>query len=192
MMQADVTSYIAKQSGTAVVGPARLKGITVTSATVSARNTAIADPTVSKSGTWSRTGTTVTVTINDNGLTNGQRVFLDVAAGTTMRDGVYAVSNVTTNTFTVTSATSGTASGTVTMYTAIYVELDTFNTVGLPIKIPGEGIYCPNGIYVGLGSSVTATVFYSGGERSASATYFITTESSDPLITESGNNLITE
>jgi hypothetical protein len=102
----------------------------------------------------------VTVTINDNGLANGQRVFLDVAAGTTMRDGVYEVSNVTTNTFTVTSATSGTASGTVTMYTNIYVELDTFNTVGLPVPVPGEGIYCPNGIFVGVGASVTATVFY--------------------------------
>jgi hypothetical protein len=121
---------------------------------------AVANPAVSKSGTWSRTGTTVTVTINDNGLANGQRVFLDVAAGTTMRDGVYEVSNVTTNTFTVVSVTSGAATGTVTMYTDIYLEVDTFNTVGLPIKIPGEGIYCPNGFFVGVGSSVTATVFY--------------------------------
>jgi hypothetical protein len=121
---------------------------------------AVANPAVFKSGTWSRTGTAVTVTINDNGLVNGQRVFLDIAAGTTMRDGVYEVSNVTTNTFTVTSVTSGVATGTVTMYTDIYLEVDTFNTIGLPIKIPGEGIYCPNGFFVGVGSSVTATVFY--------------------------------
>ena len=160
MQQYDVKSYHAKASGTATTESVRLKNVTVTSGTVSARNMAVADPTVSKSGTWSRTGTTVTVTINGNGLVNGQRVFLDVAAGTTMRDGVYEVSNVTTNTFTVTSATSGVATGTVTMYTNIYVELDTFNTIGLPVKIPGEGIYCPNGIFVGLGSSVTATVMY--------------------------------
>jgi hypothetical protein len=159
-MQYDVKSYHASASGNAMTYAVRLKGVTVTTATVSARNMAIADPAVSKSGTWSRTGTLVTVTINDNGLANGQRVFLDVAAGTTMRDGMYTVSNVTTNTFTVTSVTSGTASGTVTMYTNIYVELDTFNTVGLPVPVPGEGIYCPNGIFVGLGSSVTATVFY--------------------------------
>jgi hypothetical protein len=159
-MQYDVKSYHASASGNATTYAVRLKGVTVTTATVSARNIAIADPAVSKSGTWSRTGTLVTVTINDNGLANGQRVFLDVAAGTTMRDGVYEVSNVTTNTFTVTSATSGAASGTVTMYTNIYVELDTFNTVGLPVPVPGEGIYCPNGIFVGLGASVTATVFY--------------------------------
>jgi hypothetical protein len=160
MMQYDVKSYIAKASGTVTTSAVRLKGIMVSSATVSARNIAVTNPSVVKSGTWSRSGTTVTVTINNNGLTNGQRVFLDVSTGTTMRDGVYEVSNVTTNTFTVTSATSGTASGTVDMYTDIYVELDTFNTVGLPILVPGEGIYCPNGIYVGLGSSVTATVFY--------------------------------
>jgi hypothetical protein len=160
MQQYDVKSYHASASGTATTESVRLKNVTVTSGTVSARNMAVADPAVSKSGTWSRTGTTVTVTINGNGLVDGQRVFLDVAAGTTMRDGVYEVSNVTTNTFTVTSVTSGSATGTVTMYTNIYVELDTFNTIGLPVKIPGEGIYCPNGIYVGVGSSVTATVIY--------------------------------
>ena len=160
MQQYDVKSYHAQASGTATTESVRLKNVTVTSGTVSARNMAVADPAVSKSGTWSRTGTTVTVTINGNSLVNGQRVFLDVAAGTTMRDGVYEVSNVTTNTFTVTSATSGAATGTVTMYTNIYVEFDTFNTIGLPVKIPGEGIYCPNGIFVGVGSSVTATVIY--------------------------------
>lgn len=159
-MQYDVKSYIAKASGTAVPYRTRLKGITLSSATVSLRNVAIADPTVSKSGTWSRTGTTVTVTINNNELVNGQRVFLDVSAGTTMRDGIYEVSNVTTNTFTVTSVTSGVASGTVTMYTYLYAEFDTYQTVGLPIRIPGEGILCDNGLYVGLGSSVTATIFY--------------------------------
>jgi hypothetical protein len=159
-MQYDVKSYHASASGNATTNPVRLKGITVTTGSVSARNMAVANPAVSKSGTWSRTGTAVTVTINNNGLVDGQRVFLDIAAGTTMRDGVYEVANVTTNTFTVVSATSGTASGTVTMYTDIYLEVDTFNTIGLPIKIPGEGINCPNGLFVGVGSSVTATVIY--------------------------------
>lgn len=159
-MQTDVKSYIAKQSGTVINYRTRLKEITVTSGTVSARNMAVADPTVSKTGTWSRTGTTVTVTINNNGLTNGQRVFLDVAPGTTMRNGVYEVSNVATNTFQVTSATSGVASGTLTMYTKLLLEVDTYNTVGLPIKIPGQGMLCKNGMFIGLGASVTATIIY--------------------------------
>lgn len=159
-MQTDVRSYIAKNSGTAVDYRTRLKGLIVEPASVSLRNMCIADPTVFKTGTWSRTGTLVTVTINDNGLTNGQRVFLDVSTGTTMRDGVYEVSNVATNTFEVTSATSGTASGTVTMYTNLLLEIDTYNTLSLPVLLPGQGILCKNGIYVGLGANVTATVFY--------------------------------
>lgn len=159
-MQYDVKSIVAKQPGTVVPYRTRLKGITVTPTSVSLRNVSICDPMVTKSGTWSRTGTTVTVTINDNGLTNGDRVYLNVATGTTMRDGTYEVSNVTTNTFQVTSATSGTASGTVDMYAKIYVELDTFNIISLPVLIPGEGILCENGIYAGLGANTTASIFY--------------------------------
>jgi hypothetical protein len=157
-MQYDVKSTHASASGTAVSYATRLKGITVTSGTVSARNIAIADPTVSKSGTYSQTTTTITVTITGHSLVDGQRVFLDFTSGTS-RDAVFEVTVTNANVFTVTSTTAST-SGNVTMYTTLLMELDTFNTVGLPIQIPGEGIYCPNGIYVGLGSSVTATIYY--------------------------------
>jgi hypothetical protein len=157
-MQYDVKAIHQSASGTAVSYATRLKGITVTSGTSSIRNMAVADPTVSKSGTYSQTTTTITVTITGHGLVNGQRVFLDFTTGTS-RDAVFAVTVTNANVFTVTSTTAST-SGNVTMYTTLLLELDTFSTVGLPIKIPGEGIYCPNGIFVGCGSSVTATVFY--------------------------------
>jgi hypothetical protein len=157
-MQYDVKSAHQSASGTAVSYATRLKGITVTSGTASARNIGIADPTVSKSGTYSQTTTTITVTIAGHGLVNGQRVFLDFTTGTS-RDAVFEVTVTNANVFTVTSTTAST-SGNVTMYTTILLELDTFNTVGLPVQIPGEGIYCPNGIYVGLGNSVTATIYY--------------------------------
>ncbi len=157
-MQYDVKSAHQSASGTAVSYATRLKGITVTSGTASARNIGIADPTVSKSGTYSQTTTTITVTIAGHGLVNGQRVFLDFTTGTS-RDAVFTVTVTNANVFTVTSTTAST-SGNVTMYTTILLELDTFNTVGLPVQIPGEGIYCPNGIYVGLGNSVTATIYY--------------------------------
>ena len=157
-MQYDVKSAHQTASGTAVSYATRLKGITVTSGTASARNIGIADPTVSKSGTYSQTSTTITVTITAHGLVNGQRVFLDFTTGTS-RDAVFTVTVTDANVFTVTSTTAST-SGNVTMYTTILLELDTFNTVGLPVQIPGEGIYCPNGIYVGLGNSVTATIYY--------------------------------
>lgn len=159
-MQYDVQANVVKTPSTVVDYRTRLKGFTITPASVSLRNVSFCDPTVTKSGTWSRTGTLVTVTINNNGLVNGQRVYLNVATGTTMRDGTYEVSNVTTNTFEVTSVTSGSATGTVDMYSAISLEIDTFNIISLPVLIPGEGILFKNGIYVGLGANTTASIFY--------------------------------
>ena len=162
MMQTDVKSAIAKNTGLLVTQiPARLKSITVTSATVSARNVAICDPTVQSSGTYSRTSpsATITVTIVNHGFVTGQRVFLDFTSGTG-RDGVYTITKTGNDTFTCADVATTTTSGNVTAYSSIALEIDTFNTVGLPILIPGEGIYCPNGIFVGCGSSVTATVFY--------------------------------
>lgn len=162
MMQTDVKSAIAKNTGLLVTqAPARLKSITVTSATVSARNTAICDPTINSSGTYSRTSpsATITVTIVNHGFVTGQRVFLDFTSGTA-RDGVYEITKTGDDTFTCADVATSTTSGNVTAYSSIALEIDTFNTVGLPILIPGEGIYCPNGIFVGCGSSVTATVYY--------------------------------
>ena len=159
MMQYDVKSYHARASGNVVTYAVRLKGVTVTSATVSARNIAVTDPLAKLSGTYSQSSTTITVTSAAHGLVDGQRVFLDITSGTA-RDGVYAITYINANSFSVTSAAPATTSGNVSIYTNIYVELDTFNTIGLPVKIPNEGIYCSNGIFVGVGSSVTATVTY--------------------------------
>jgi hypothetical protein len=163
MMQTDVKSAIAKNTGLLVTQiPVRLKSITVTSGTSSVRNVAVCDPTVQKSGTYSRTNpsSTITVTITNHGFVTGQRVFLDFTSGTA-RDGTYEITKTGDDTFTcVDPLVVSTTSGNVTAYSSIALEIDTFSTVGLPILIPGEGIYCPNGMFVGCGSSVTATVFY--------------------------------
>jgi len=158
-MQYDVKSAHCEASGTAVSYATRLKSITVTSGTSSLRNIAAADPTIKKSGTYSQTSTTITVTIAGHGLVTGQRVFLDITSGTA-RDAIYAVTVTDANVFTVTSAAPASTSGNATIYTNVLLELDTYSTVGIPVLIPGEGIYFPNGIYVGLGSSVTATIYY--------------------------------
>jgi hypothetical protein len=162
-MQYDVKSARAANTGLLVTQqPVRLKAITVTSSTSSLRNTSICDPTVQESGTYARVNpsTTITVTIPDHGFVNGQRVFLDFTSGAA-RDGAYTITKTGDDTFTCADGgVNSSASGNVTAYSSIALEIDTFSTVGLPIKIPGEGIYCPNGIFVGCGSSVTATVFY--------------------------------
>ena len=159
-MQYDVTAGYVTGPGKLVTSQrTRLKGLTVTSLTVSARNMAVCEPTTKKSGTYSQSVGTVTVTIVAHGLVNGQRVFLEILTGAT-RAGVYPITYVDADTFTVAALPNQTASGNVNMYPGLIVEIDTFTTVGLPIKIPGEGILCPNGLFVGVGSSVTTSVFY--------------------------------
>jgi hypothetical protein len=160
-MQTDVLSYHATTSKVVTTSRVRLKAITVSPATASLRSSAVADPTVSKTGTYARTAasTTVTVTITAHGLETGDRVFMDFTTGTAV-DGVYAITKTNANVFTVTTAASTATSGAVTFYSSILLELNTYNIVGLPIKIPGEGILCNNGIFVGVGGSVSATVFY--------------------------------
>ena len=65
--------------------------------------------------TYSQTGTTVTITLNNHGLKVGERVTLTfTSGGTNTADGVYIVATEDgDDTFTITSATSDTASGNV-------------------------------------------------------------------------------
>jgi hypothetical protein len=69
-------------------------------------------------GTFSRSGTTVTVTVTGHGLIAGNLIFIDFTAGTgtVAPDGLYVVASVTdANVFTVTSAASATGTGTVAL-----------------------------------------------------------------------------
>lgn len=160
MMQTDVKSAYVSGSGILVTpSRTRLKGCVITSATVSLRNVAACDPTSVVSGTYSQTGTTATITIANHGLTNGQRVFVDFTTGTS-RDGMYDITYINANSFSVTTANSVSTSGNVSVYPTVGMELDTFNTVGLPVLIPGQGILFPNGIFFGCSPSVTAMVYY--------------------------------
>jgi len=160
-MQYDVKSYHAKATGLAVNYQTRLKSVVVTSGTSSARTFSICDPTVYKSGTYARTSPSgvTTVTMTAHGLSTGQRVFLDFTSGFGI-DAVFEVTKLTDDTFTVTTVATSTTSGNVTMYPTVLLEIDTYSTVGIPILIPGEGILCRNGIFVGLGGTVTGTIYY--------------------------------
>jgi len=160
MMQTDVRSAYIKSSGVVVTPyPTRLKGCVVTSGTSSLRNVAACAPATAISGTYSQTGTTATITINNHGLTNGQRVFVDFTTGTS-RDGAYDITYINANSFSITTVNSVSTSGNVTVYPTIYMELDTFSTVGLSVLIPGQGIYCSGGLFFGCGPSVTAQIYY--------------------------------
>jgi hypothetical protein len=158
-MQYDVSAYHNTVSGTAVDYRTRLKGIVVSPTTTGVFNVSFCNN-VTKSGTYDVPGTTVcTVTIANHGLSNGNRVYLNFTSGTAA-DESYEVSNVTTNTFTVTVA-SATTSGNVTMYPEILCEIDCATGTSFYTFIPGEGILAVNGIYVGIPSTtITTTIFY--------------------------------
>lgn len=158
-MQYDVKSKHAQSSQVVVNYRTRLKGAIVSPNTSAAsRNTVFANN-VAKTGTYDIPGsTTCTVSITNHGLTTGDRVWLDFTSGTAV-DNVYVVTVTTADAFTVTTA-SLTTSGNVTMYSTILLEVDTYNQTAFMVNIPGEGIVAENGIYVGLVSNISATVFY--------------------------------
>ena len=67
------------------------------------------------SGTYSQSGTTVTVTATAHGLIAGSSINVDATSGTAV-DGIYTVATVTgANTFTYTAGTSLTTSGNITL-----------------------------------------------------------------------------
>ena len=158
-MQYDVKSYHNSTSGVAVGYRTRLKGVLISPSTAVTYNTSFCNN-VSLSGTYNIPGSTVcTVTIANHGLANGDRVYLDFTTGTA-QDEAYTVANVTTNTFTVTTA-SLTETGNVTMYPQILAEFDCSNGTAFYTLIPGEGILAQDGIYVGIpNAAITTTIFY--------------------------------
>ena len=158
-MQYDVKSVHNTASGVAVGYRTRLKGVLISPSTAVTFNTSFCNN-ISLSGTYNIPGSTVcTVTIANHGLANGDRVYLDFTTGTA-QDETYTVANVTTNTFTITTA-SLTTNGNVTMYPQILAEFDCSNGTAFYTLIPGEGILAQEGIYVGIPSaSITTTLFY--------------------------------
>ena len=155
-MQTDVKSKYATASGLLLPFRTRIKAFFFGAATTSAGTVGMYD-TASIAGTYARSTTTATVTAVNHQLEVGDSVFLDWD----LTDDFYQVVTVAdANTFTVTVANSGSASGDVTVYNDVLVVTtvstgnDVFNI------IPGEGVLARNGVRIYLESSVPATVYY--------------------------------
>ena len=108
-------------------------------------------------GTYSRSGTTVTITVTGHGLIAGDLVFIDytVGVGTVAPDGLYQVASVTdANTFTVTSSASvtGTHTGTVELKRKTIRASGNISCISAAASgavIPPTSSYSPdNGYYV--------------------------------------------
>jgi hypothetical protein len=106
-------------------------------------------------GTFSRSGTTVTITVTGHGLIAGNLIFIDYNAGTgtVAPDGLYVVASVTdANTFTVTSAASATGTGTVNLKRKLIIASGNISCVSAaapsPVIPPSSNDTPANGYYV--------------------------------------------
>jgi hypothetical protein len=155
--QFDVKSGHRVTSGAIVAsGRTRLKGGIISPASSTTVHTVFATNVVT-TGTYSQTTTTITVTMT-NSLTVGDRVWLDFTSGSAT-DAVYVIVTASSSQFTVTAA-SATTSGNVSLYAGILMEVDTTSATPFSFTVPGDGILAESGLYVGMPSVVSVTVFY--------------------------------
>ena len=80
------------------------------------------DADITKSATYSRTGSTVTVTSTAHGLSSGDQLFVDSTSGSLSDQYVSSITVVDANSFTFTTGTSGSASGTLSYTPARFGE----------------------------------------------------------------------
>jgi hypothetical protein len=167
MMQTDVKQAHLNGSGFMVLGRNRIRGISFTGS-ATAGYVALFDTTTAPvtTATYGRSGTTVTVTQSAHGLTTGQVIGIDFAAGTggTATNGNYAVTVTNSSTFTITDINSGTITATPAMVYASKWLLsydvaasDSFNNS--PI-IPAEGVVVNDGVYAQMSNVVATNIYY--------------------------------
>jgi len=167
-MQTDVKQAHLNQSGQMVLGRTRVKAVAfVGSATAS--QFILFDTTTAPvtTGTYGRSGTTVTVTQTAHGLVTGQVIGIDYNNGTggSATPGNYSVTRVDADTFTITDINSGTITGTpACQYTTgrwlMTFDIAADDTYSNTQLLPGEGILALNGVYM-YGANVAAvSIFY--------------------------------
>lgn len=172
MMQTDVKAAHLNQSGIAVIGRTRLKQITLAGNASQAGKIVFFDCLTSPvtTGNYGRSGTTVTVSSTAHGLNTGDFVGIsyNTSSGVSATDGNYSVTRVDANTFTITDPNSGTVTnaGTGCQYvTGNNRWISTYETLTgatstQQVWIPGEGLLCPQGIYVYMVNMGFMTLHY--------------------------------
>ena len=165
-MQTDVKAGHLNNSGFVVLGRNRIKAVS-TVGTATAGTLDIFDTTTAPvSATYARTTTLITVTKVAHGLVTGDVVGLAfaTASGSSGTNGNYAVTVLTSSTFTVTDINSGTiAGGTAATYSSLWVvsyDIGAGDLFGNFALIPGEGILVKNGIYMSMSNITSANVYY--------------------------------
>ena len=139
-------------------------------------------------GTYSRTGTLVTVTQTSHGLSSGMVVVLDFTTGTAT-DGTYTITVVDANTYTVTDVASGSTSGNLTRNIAIRASsnISTIARLGTGLyratvsSAFADAFYAVAGSVVGTGSGGFGNLCYicSNAEVPTTTTFAFRTSRDD-------------
>jgi len=165
--QFDVKQAHTNSSGFLVTGRSRVKAISFTG-TASAGYVSLFDTMTAPvtTATYGRSGTTVTVTSTAHGLSTGDAIGVDFAAGTggTATNGNYTVTVTNANTFTITDINSGSiTAGAAMVYAGRWLMTfdvsagDSYNNVSL---IPGDGVVAYNGVYAQMSNLAATNIFY--------------------------------
>jgi hypothetical protein len=167
MFQYDVKQAHINGTGFLVLGRSRVKAISFTG-TSSAGYVSLFDTSTAPvtSATYGRSGTTVTVSSTGHGLSTGDAIGVDFAAGSggTATNGNYTVTVTSANAFTITDINSGSISaGAAMVYATRWLMTfdisagDTYNNVSL---IPGDGVVAFNGVYAQTANIAATNIFY--------------------------------
>ena len=167
MNQTPVKQAHLNASGFLVLGRNRVKGISFVG-TATAGYVALFDTTTAPvtTATYGRSSTTVTITQASHGLTTGDVIGIDFAAGTggTATNGNYVVTVTNSSTFTVTDINSGTITASPSLvYASRWLmsydvsARDSFNNSPF---IPDDGVIAVNGIYAQMSNLLAVNIYY--------------------------------
>ena len=141
-------------------------------------------------GTYSQSGTTVTITVTAHGLSTGAQVVLRFTSGDAV-SGVFTMTKVNANSFTVTSSTSVSTSGNVEW------DLRSFNARSIEVNAPSDTTitYTSPGFTITTTANTDGKIDLAGSIRSRNYLYTwftpweeesIGSEPSDPLFIREG------
>ena len=167
MNQTPVKQAHLNASGFMVLGRNRVKAISFTGSATAGYVT-LFDTTVAPvtTATYGRSGTTITVTLTAHGLTTGQVIGIDFAAGTggTATNGNYVVTVTNSSTFTVTDINSGSiTAGAAMVFSSKWLMTydvaasDSFNNSPF---IPDDGVIATDGVYAQMSNVVACNIYY--------------------------------
>ena len=123
------------------------------------------------SGTYGRSGTTITVSSTGHGLSTGAYVGISFnsSSNVSATDGNYVITVTDANTFTMTDINSGTVTnagtgcqyvfGNTNIWIATYETL-TGATATQQLSVPGEGLLFESGMYVYMNNMGFVTIHY--------------------------------